>query len=457
MLESLTVALDHFAATSLNQPLIAVPAYVLAGLAGSLFPCVYPLIPITAGFLQNRGGPGEHRWKHPLLYWLGTMLAYGVLGLLAALSGGAFNTVMQSGLAITATGILFLFLTFVAIDWFPLTWATGDRLVARAAEHDGMGFTILMGGLAGFVASACVAPALVTMLLFIAQNIAANEALSGAAYAGQIAYGGLLSLSFGAGIGVPFFAAGVLGAKLPKSGRWMQIVKYGFGVLIFVIALYQLHKGFTTLGYDDMDVYMILGGIALLLLAVVAGLRPPQFSADDPRYKRGLVRFYFALLALIFAAGLVVRGMNPWIGGGDAGDVAAAADEFEMIGDLKFYRNEAYALELAATQNKPVFIDFYADWCANCKDFQELTKTDARLNEALSQSVLLKIYDTDPVFEKYANDPRFSELQIGLPFFLVLDADGEFVWKTVNYRDVAGMEAAIERADDESVAHFEED
>ena len=447
MFDQFSVALDELARSSLNEPWIAVPAYILAGLAGSLFPCVYPLIPITAVFLKNRGGP-RARWKHPLIYWFGTMLAYGTLGIIAAAGGGAFNTAMQSGLVITAIGFLFLFLCFVTIDWFPLSWSTGDRLVAATAQKSGAGFTLLMGGLAGFVASACVAPALVTMLLFIARNAAASPD----AFAGNVAYGGLLSLAFGAGIGIPFFAAGVLGAKLPHSGRWMQIVKYGFGVLILIVAFAQLFKGFVVLGYDDMDIYFILGGLGLAFVAVLLGLRPPprqgpRETGDDQGVdRRATTVFYFAVLALIFGAALIIRGVNPWLTGGDSRTTAShtASDEFEMVGDLKFYRDPAYALPLAQAQGKPVFIDFYADWCANCKDFSELTKTNAELNAALKRAVLLKIYDVDPAFETYANDPRYQELQIGLPFFLVLNAAGEYHWKGNNYRDVAGMRSAIE-------------
>lgn len=441
MLDAFTVALDEFARASLNEPLLAVPAYILAGLAGSLFPCVYPLIPITAGFLQNRGGPGVARWKHPLIYWSGTMLAYGMLGILAAAGGGAFNTLMQSGLVITGIGFLFLFLCFVTIDWFPLAWSTGDQLVAATAQKSGAGFTLLMGSIAGFVASACVAPALVTMLLFIARAAAESPD----AFAANVAYGGLLSLAFGAGIGIPFFAAGILGAKLPKSGGWMSVVKYTFGVLILLVALYQLHKGFVVLGYDDMDIYFILGGIALAFVAVLLGLRPPQ--RDD---RRATTVFYFAILTLIFAAAFVIRGINPGIAGtgsangGHATSNSTVSEEFEMIGNLKFYRDPAFALPLAKASGQAVFIDFYADWCANCKDFSELAQSDPVLNGALSQAVLIKIYDTDTVFEDYANDPRYGELQIGLPFFLVLNSAGEFHWKGNNYKDIAGMRAAIE-------------
>ncbi|MCB1316748.1 MAG: sulfite exporter TauE/SafE family protein, partial [Leptospiraceae bacterium] len=252
MLDELTVLIETWAGSSLAVPYIAVPVYMLAGLLSSAFPCVYPLIPITVGFIQNRTQPEESRWKHPLLYWLGTILAYTLLGLIAAAGGGAFNTLMQNGIVILGTAFLFLFLAAVTVDWFPLTWGTGDRLMHRAAGHSGMLFTVLMGLAAGFVASACVAPALVTMLLFIAKNAATDGGLS----LGGILYGGLLSLSFGVGIGVPFFAAGVAGTRLPKSGGWMSLIKHSFAILIFLFALYQMFKGFSVLGWDAMDIYL---------------------------------------------------------------------------------------------------------------------------------------------------------------------------------------------------------
>ncbi|MCB1325138.1 MAG: thioredoxin family protein [Leptospiraceae bacterium] len=415
---------------SLSNPATAVPVYVLAGLASSLFPCVYPLIPVTAGFLQNRQQAGQARWLHPLVYWSGTVLSYTILGLVAAIGGGAFNIILQNGYVILGMGLLFLFLTFVMLDWVPLNWSGGDRLMHRAAAYRGLFFTLLMGVVAGLVASACVAPALVTMLVFIARETAAGGALT----PGMVAYGGLLSFAFGAGIGVPFFLAGILGARLPRSGRWMSVIKYSFAIVIFAFALYEFHKGFTVLGFEDFDAYLILGGIALCLIAVALGLRPP--APEDGRAK---TRFFFAVLALAFSIGLVVRGLNP-------PTLPIAEASFEPLGNLNFHRNRDAAYAEARATHRPIFIDFYADWCTNCKDFQNLAQSHAALNSALGQAVLLKIYDTDPVFEEFATHENYRELQIGLPFFLVLDPAGEFQWKGTNYRDTAGMIGAIEAA-----------
>lgn len=443
MFDPLIQVINTFAEQQLGNPVLAIPIYIAAGLASSLFPCVYPLIPVTVGFIRNRTHEGQSKFFHPLLYWAGTILAYTLLGLAAALGGGAFNVWIQNGFVILGMGFLFLFLSFATMDWFPLNFTAGDRLLHRAAASRGFAFTILMGLIAGFVASACVAPALVTMLLFIAKHAAAAN---GGHYILNVMYGGTLSLCFGIGIGVPFFLAGVLGAKIPASGRWMQIIKYIFAALIALYALQELQKGFAVLGLDAMQIYMILGGLVLAFLAVLLGLRPPE-SQDLP----ARTKFYFAILAVAFAFALIVRGVQPQAGPFDGAKTNSDAGmdpskNFEMIGNLKFYRDHAYAHQLAAQSGKAIFIDFYADWCTNCKDFHELTQKNRRLNAALQSTILLKIYDTDPVFDEYANKDQHKELTIGLPYFLVLKSNGNFHWESQQYRDTEGMLKAIQSA-----------
>jgi thiol:disulfide interchange protein DsbD len=101
----------------------------------------------------------------------------------------------------------------------------------------------------------------------------------------------------------------------------------------------------------------------------------------------------------------------------------------------------------AREKGLPVFIDFYADWCTNCKDFYNLANENGELNGALrTGAVLLKIHDTDEAFHNYAKEEDFVELNIGLPFFAILSPDGELLWKSTNYRDSEGMIREIRRA-----------
>ncbi len=118
----------------------------------------------------------------------------------------------------------------------------------------------------------------------------------------------------------------------------------------------------------------------------------------------------------------------------------------EKDGNLIWQRSYEDALDLARKENKPVFIDFYADWCANCIAFKKLSLRNMNLNKALERVVLLKIYDTDTQFKIFKDNPLYAELKTGLPFFVILKPDGKFFWKGTQYNAVNTMIEMIENA-----------
>lgn len=465
MLDQASIAMDQLVQSSLHDPLLAFPVYILAGLLSSTFPCVYPLIPVTVGFLQKRSTTERGKWMHPLFYWLGTVSMYAILGLGASIGGGAFNSIMQNGVVIVGTGFLFLFLAFAIMDWFPLQFSGGQKLMEEARSRSGYSFTFAMGLGAGLIASACVAPALVTMLLFIAQTSA-----SGTIELSTVLYGSGLSAAFGIGIGTPLLLAGIIGARLPRSGGWMNYAKYLFALLILFAALYQFEKGFRVLGYTFMDIMLILGGLALIAFAAILGLKPPERS-DRP----ALTGFIFALFALVIGSGIVIKGIAFSEKKQSSAEKSRSLSSFaltgpseslytdpkqikslepdvkkEVISGVTFYRDTRFARSISFLENKPLFIDFYADWCTNCKDFYRLIGENEKLKHALqNDAIVLKIKDTDPEFGTLMDHPDYQELNVGLPFFAVLNPAGEQTWKTTNYRDTDGMIQALQsRASD---------
>ena len=123
----------------------------------------------------------------------------------------------------------------------------------------------------------------------------------------------------------------------------------------------------------------------------------------------------------------------------------------EIHGNLHWLRDFAVAQQRASVEQKPVFVDFYATWCANCKAFNRLAMNHTLLNQALQQVILVKIYDTDTVFETFQQDQRFPELRgVGgqpfLPLFAIYTPQGTLVWKGQDYQAVNTMMAQLERA-----------
>ena len=114
-------------------------------------------------------------------------------------------------------------------------------------------------------------------------------------------------------------------------------------------------------------------------------------------------------------------------------------------------RDFPLAQEQARIKGKPLFVDFYATWCANCKAFQRLTASNDQLNNALQQAVLVKIYDTDEIFETFQRDESYPELggvggQPFLPLFAIYSDQGALRWKGQDYRAVTTIVSQLEAA-----------
>jgi len=70
--------------------------------------------------------------------------------------------------------------------------------------------------------------------------------------------------------------------------------------------------------------------------------------------------------------------------------------------------------------NKPVMIDFYADWCAQCKELDEYTYTDPEVAELSKNFNNIKV---DLTKENTEISDKFDIK--GLPVVIFMNADGE--------------------------------
>jgi thiol:disulfide interchange protein DsbD len=160
------------------------------------------------------------------------------------------------------------------------------------------------------------------------------------------------------------------------------------------------------------------------------------------RVKRSLL-----ILSAIVGGLVLVRGMIPGSVAGNVEPSEATGNEtpkLEKKGQLTWYLDKEAAYAEAKKTGKNVFIDFYANWCTNCKAFEKNTQEDEALIASLKNAVLLKIYDTTPEFKTYSEDTRFPELKVGLPFFVITDTEGDLVYKTNDYMKTEEMGMFLE-------------
>ena len=219
-------------APNLRAPSIgAFASLFVAGLATSLTPCIYPMIPITAGLLSGTAR-GQRRTGRTvgltLTYAAGLALVYATLGLLAGLSGSLFGTVSSSPWARLAVGNLLLVFALAMLDVIPVN--APARLAAWAGGLAGGSYpgVLLMGATSGVVAAPCGAPAFAAVLTWVA-----------ATKSGPLGFAYLFVFSLGMTailVLVGIFSGTV--SALPKSGRWMEWIKKGAGVVLLAMAEY---------------------------------------------------------------------------------------------------------------------------------------------------------------------------------------------------------------------------
>lgn len=218
-------------ATLREHPLAALPVLFGAGLVTSLTPCVYPMIPITAGILGGAGAMGRSRSRTvrlTLVYALGLALVYASLGVLAGMTRTLFGTISANRWAYFVAGNLLLVFGLAMLDVF--TVAVPTRALAWAGRFGGgsYGGAFAMGATSGLVAAPCGAPAFGAVLTFVA---ATGSATLGFAYLFVFSLG-MTALLIAVGI-----FSGTLTA-LPRAGRWTLWVKRAAGVLLLVMAEY---------------------------------------------------------------------------------------------------------------------------------------------------------------------------------------------------------------------------
>src|SRR5438067_13334020 len=148
MTAGLTDTLSH-------HPLVALVTLFGAGLVTSLTPCIYPMIPITAGILAGTGAGQPSRARVArltLAYVSGLALFYAILGLIAGLTGSLFGTVSAIPWARLAIGNLLLVFGLAMLDVFAVS--APQRLLQWAGRLTGGSYAgvLLLGATSGIVA-----------------------------------------------------------------------------------------------------------------------------------------------------------------------------------------------------------------------------------------------------------------------------------------------------------------
>jgi len=197
------------------------------GLLASFTPCVYPLIPISAGYIVGNAGNSKIKgFLLSLFYVTGIAITYSALGILAVLTGRMFGEFSVNPVVNLVSGVLILIFGLSMFDLFHFNFT----LDLKPSPHRKRSYllALLLGLVSGLMITPCLTPVLGTILAYLSTTK-------------NILYGGFLLLSFSYGLGLIFILIGTFGvsfAGLPKPGKWMVAIKKICAVIIVLTGIY---------------------------------------------------------------------------------------------------------------------------------------------------------------------------------------------------------------------------
>jgi thiol:disulfide interchange protein DsbD len=406
-------ATDSIASTLASGSLLrTMGVFWLAGLLLAFTPCVLPMVPILSSLIAGQAVPVS-RGKGlalALAYSLGMALVYAGFGVAAGLAGEGLAAALQNPWVLGAFALLLSALAMSMFGFYELQLPSALQSRASNWSNRFKGGSLIsvfiMGGISALVVGPCVAAPLAGALVYISQTH-------------NVLLGGLALFAMAIGMSVPLLLVGVsAGSLLPRAGAWMERVKQVFGLLLLGVAIWMISAVLPG------PVHMMLWAAWLLTASALLGL----FGTASTSQRQPLVA------ARACAAGLAAVAAVLLVGAASGGQSvlqplahirASQTTVAAAQGGLQFERvSSVQALDTALAQaqqkGQRVMLDFYADWCVACKEFETFTFGHPEVRRRLAPVRLLQADVTANSLEDKALLKRFG--LFGPPGIVFFDA-----------------------------------
>ncbi|NRF31366.1 protein-disulfide reductase DsbD [Vibrio coralliilyticus] len=395
------VSKESSLASSLSDSWWTPLLFLALGVGLAFTPCVLPMYPILTSIVLGSGKLSHGRALGlAFIYVQGMALTYTLLGLVVASAGMQFQAAMQHPYVLIGLSVIFVALALSMFGAYTIQLPSAVQTWLNNLSNKQQGGSSLgvfaMGAISGLVCSPCTTAPLSGALLYVAQS-------------GDLITGGVALYALALGMGIPLMLVAVFGNKLlPKAGNWMDRVKTLFGFILLAAPIFLLER--------ILPETWATGLWSALGLAAFGWLYHVKNSLPFGGWKQSAVGI-IAVLGLFASA---QPALNYWFGGHT--EQAQPSIQFTRISTVDDLNSQ---LEQAKLTGKPVMLDFYADWCVACKEFEKYTFHQPDVEAKLRNFVLLQADVTKNLPQDIALLKEMNVL--GLPTIEFWDASGQHV------------------------------
>ncbi|WP_235585115.1 protein-disulfide reductase DsbD [Chlorobium limicola] len=385
--------------------------FLIFGLLLAFTPCILPMIPILSSIIVGDGCYGRGRsFMLAVTYSLGMALVYTLLGIAAGLAGEGLAGALQQPWVLGLFALLLVVLALSMFDVYQLQipGIMQSSIAKTCGKLKGgqIAGVFFMGALSALIVGPCVAAPLAGTLVYISQTR-------------DVVIGGFALFSMAMGMSIPLLLVGLsAGTLLPKAGAWMNGVKYLFGLMLIAVAIWMVSPVLPG------PLVLLLWGALALLCAVFLHLFDslPEKPSIAMKFGKALA-IVLLVIGILELAGAAAGGTNPLEPLAPFRSRTGNSASVEEPG-LKFarIRSEAELDAAIASAEKPVMLDFYADWCVSCKELEHFTFSDPAVRKQLETTTLLQVDVTANTPDDKALMKRFGIF--GPPAIILFDASG---------------------------------
>lgn len=380
----------------------------VGGLVLNVMPCVLPVLTLKAFTLvEHAQADRSVQRRQGVGYALGTMSALGVLGgvVVALRSAGrllGWGMQFQQPLFVAAVITIVFAFALNALGVFEIVVGMDDK-----ERGSGILGSVANGWFAALMATPCSAPFLGPASAFaMGSDVPGWQTI-------------LIFCVIGLGLAFPFAALAfvpAIGRVLPKPGKWMETFKQimGFSLLGTAVWLFGVLLRQVT---PESGMRFL----AFLLVVAVSLWGWQRFGGLDASTLRRLLTRTSVVLAVVAGGFALVRFERAAAASSEGG---RADDAVVKDGHIAWVGYDAKRVTSEGQRNRPVFLDFTADWCASCKANERLFLETETVRTALQRTDILPMR-ADMTNENEELEDFVKKLgRNGIPIYVVLFPDG---------------------------------